>query len=294
MALLAERLARLSLHARGWRSRSVDTCTGAVHWVETPGQGSLPATVLLHGYNSSAGYNAPLLQALRPHVRRLIAPDLPAHGFSHAPPGLDGTLIYQGIRDALDQALDGPAVLVGNSMGAALALRYALDRPSRVLGLALVSPGGAPLSEHELASLRRTFSLRTHAEAEAFIDRLLVRRTALRPIAAASLRRGFARPALRQLLAGVGPANYLTIDELRALTMPVLLLWGAEDRVLPSTGLDYFREHLPPHARIEVVSGVGHSPQVDDCDGTARRLLDFLSETAGRGPTPAARAGLRG
>lgn len=281
MALLAERLARLSLHARGWRSRSVDTCTGAVHWIETPGQGSLPTTVLLHGFNSSAGYNAPLLQALRPHVRRVIAPDLPAHGFSHAPPRLDGTLIYQGIRDALDQALDGPAVLVGNSMGAALALRYALDRPSRALGLALVSPGGAPLSEHELASLQRTFSVRTHAEAEAFIDRLLVRRTALRPIAAASLRRGFARPALRQLLAGVGPANYLTVDELRALSMPVLLLWGAEERVLPPTGLDFFREHLPLHARIEVVAGVGHSPQVDDCDGTARRLLAFVRETAG-------------
>lgn len=93
----------------------------------------------------------------------------------------------------------------------------------------------------------------------------------------------------------MGPANHLTVDELRALTMPVLLLWGAEERVLPSTGQDFFREHLwPPHARIEVVAGVGHSPQVDDCEGTARRLLDFLRETAGRGPTPAAPAGRRG
>jgi len=294
MALFSERLARLSLHLRGWRSRSVDTCTGPLHWVEAPGGGALPTTVVLHGYNSSAGYNAPLLQALRPHVRRLIAPDLPAHGYSHAPPHLDGSLLYQGLRDALDHALDGPVMLVGSSMGAALALRYAVDRPSRVQGLALVSPGGAPLSATELAALQRTFTLRTHAEAEDFIDRLLVRRTALRPIAAASLRRGFARPALRRLLAGVGPANYLTVDELRALTMPVLLLWGAEERVLPSTGLDFFREHLPPHARIEVVAGVGHSPQVDDCDGTVRRLLDFLRETAGGGPTPAARAGRRG
>jgi pimeloyl-ACP methyl ester carboxylesterase len=278
MALLSERLARLSLRALGWQSRTAPAVTGAVHWLEAPGGGALPTTVLLHGFNSSAGFNGPLLQALRPHVRRLVAPDLPGHGFSEAPERLDGDLIYLGLRDALDRALDAPAVLVGNSMGAALALRYAVDRPALVQGLALVSPGGAPLTEHELAALQRTFTIRSHAEAVAFIDRLLVRRTALRPIAAASLRRGFARPALRQLLTGLGPANYLTADEVRSLAMPVLLLWGAEERVLPSTGLAFFREHLPPHARIEVVEGVGHSPQVDDCEGTARRLVAFLRE----------------
>ncbi len=280
MALLSERIARLSLRVLGWRSCTVPTTTGSVHWIETSGRGDLPTTVLLHGFNSSAGYNGPLLQALRPHVRRVIAPDLPGHGFSSTPPDLDGTRIYEGIRDALDRALDAPAVLVGNSMGAALALRYAVDRPGKVCGLALVAPGGAPLSPLELAALQRTFSLRSHAEAEAFLDRLLVRRSRLRPIAAATLRRGFARPALRQLLAGLGPSNYLTVAEVRALTMPVLLLWGAEERVLPSSGLAFFRANLPSHALIEVVAGVGHSPQVDDCDGTARRLLAFFRELA--------------
>lgn len=280
MALLSERIARLSLHARGWRSRTAPASTGTVHWVETVGAGPLPTTVLLHGFNSSAAFNAPLLQTLRPHVRRVIAPDLPGHGYSSAPSRLDGGLVYEGARDALDRALDEPALLVGNSMGAAIALRYAIDRPEKVRALALVAPGGAPLSEDELLSLRRLFTLQSHAEAEAFIDRLLVRRTLLRPLLAASLRRGFARPALRQLLGGLGPHNYLTVDELRAVTVPVLLLWGEEERVLPSSGLAFFREHLCG-ARIEVVPGVGHSPQVDDCDGTARRLLAFAREVAG-------------
>ncbi len=278
MTLLSERLARFSLRARGWRSRSTSATTGSMHWVETVGDGPLPTTVLLHGFNSSASYNAPLLQTLRPHVRRLIAPDLPGHGYSSAPAPLDGAKVYEGTRDALDLALDEPAVLVGNSMGAAIALRYAVDRPAKVRALALVAPGGAPLSDDELVALRRTFTLQSHAEAEAFIDRLLVRRTPLRPLFAASLRRGFARPAMRQLLGGLGPQNYLTVDEVRAVTAPVLLLWGAEERVLPSSGLAFFREHLPPQARIEVVPGVGHSPQVDDCEGTARRLLAFLRD----------------
>ena len=45
--------------------------------------------------------------------------------------------------------------------------------------------------------------------------------------------------------------------------MPVLLLWGESEKLLPAERLDYFRAHLPPHAEIHVVERFGHVPQVE-------------------------------
>ena len=278
MALLSERVTRFALRSRGWRSRSVATSTGRVHWLESEGGGTLPPTVFLHGYNSAGSYNYPLLTAVRPHVKRVFSPDLPAHGFSSTPTVSDGHRLFDGLRDALDRALDGhePVAIVGNSMGAALALRYAVHQPSRVRGLVLVAPGGAPMSGEELAALQTLFAVRTVADAGALIDRLLVRPTALRPLYAASLRQAFRRPAQRQLLERLDASQFLRPDELRAVQAPTLVLWGAEERVLPRSGLAFFREHLPAGARVEVVGGVGHSPQIDDLPGTVERILGFL------------------
>ncbi len=68
--------------------------------------------------------------------------------------------------------------------------------------------------------------------------------------------------------------------------MPVLLLWGKDERILPRDHLEFFRRHLPEHARFEEPEGFGHAPYLDDVDAVARRILSFTSEVHELGPAP--------
>ena len=52
-------------------------------------------------------------------------------------------------------------------------------------------------------------------------------------------------------------------EQLRALPMPTLLIWGQSEKLLPYEGLDFFRAHLPAHAEIHEVKGFGHMPQME-------------------------------
>jgi pimeloyl-ACP methyl ester carboxylesterase len=291
MASLTERASLLNLRVRGWRRRHVETPSGRVHLVEAPGTGPLPPVVLLHGFTATGAHYAPLLERLRRTARLVVAPDLPAHGFSDAPATLDLESLYLGLRDALDRAVDGPFTLVGNSLGGALAVRYALDRPQRVLGLALLSPGGAPMTAPELADLKQLFTLRSDRDALAFVDRVMVRPGAMRRVYAFGIRGGFGRPAMRALLAGMSTDDCLRPDELGALAMPVRVMWGEHERVLPASGRAFFEAHLPAHGRVELHRGIGHCPHLDDCDHTARTIARWGREFGHGAHAPTRRHG---
>lgn len=257
------------------------TAVGRVHMVEARGRGRLAPVVVLHGLSAAGSHYGPLLERLRRDVSRVIAPDLPAHGFSDTPGALDVETLYLGLREALDHVLTEPAVLVGNSLGGAVALRYALDRPSRVLGLALLSPGGAPMTDDELAALKALFMVDTHADALRFIDRVLVRPGPLRGLYAAGVRAGLGRAPVREIVAGLSTTQALTAEAVRALRVPVRVLWGAQERVLPDSGRRFFEAHLPPSARVEVLEGLGHCAHLDDCDRVAALILAWCREFVG-------------
>src|SRR5689334_12128136 len=80
-----ERAGRYALHRRGFESRTVHTSLADVHAYQADGRGELPTMTVLHGIGSGATAFGAVLARVRPHVRRLVAPDLPGHGFSGAP-----------------------------------------------------------------------------------------------------------------------------------------------------------------------------------------------------------------
>jgi pimeloyl-ACP methyl ester carboxylesterase len=288
VALLAltNQLARTSLELNGYRSRRVRTSAGKVHVLDARGHGHLPPVVLLHGISSAAVHFLPLLYRLRGRVRRLIAPDMPAHGFSDRPSVMRPEALKDAVVEALDAVIDEPSVLFGNSMGGVAAVHYALTRPERVRGLILCSPGGAAMDERELERFVGTFALDTHRAALEFVDRLFSRRSRLRHVFAWGVRRQFQNPDVRALLATTSPADLLRPEQLSALRMPVLLMWGKDERILPRPHLDYFRRHLPEHTRIEEPEGFGHAPYLDDADSVARRILAFTADVHELAPAP--------
>ena len=232
--------------------------------------------VLLHGFSASGVYYLPLLGRLRSHVRGLLAPDLLAHGFSEVPAtGLTVPALHAGLFEALDATLHEPAILYGNSMGGLAAVRYALARPERVAGVILCSPAGAAVGSAELRAFTECFRLDSHREALHFVDRLMTGPTPLRHLLAWGTRQRFNQACLQALLTSMSCEELLRPEQLRALQPPVLLVWGRQERILPSAYGDFFRRNLPPHARIEAPPHFGHSPYLEYPDDVARQILAF-------------------
>ena len=85
------------------------------------------------------------------------------------------------------------------------------------------------------------------------------------------------RASIRDVVGAATLDDLPTPNSLGALAMPILLLWGQSERLLPPSSLAYFRRHLPGHAVIEEPAGFGHCPHFDDPARLAARLVEFAT-----------------
>jgi pimeloyl-ACP methyl ester carboxylesterase len=217
-----------------------------------------------------------------PHLKafsRVVLPDLPGHGFSEMPAPLTSETLLSGTFESLDAEIQAPAVIAGTSLGAYVAIRYALARPHKVRALMLAAPAGAAMSIDELAAFRARFELKTHRDALAFVDALFARPNFFRHVVAMGLRQYFTQPQTLAVLAELRAHMLFTADEVSTLKAPLLFLWGDAERILPSGNLDFFLKNLPAHARVERPAGWGHGGFLDDPRGFAARLTRFATET---------------
>lgn len=280
---MVEQLGRQVLVALRYRSEHVSTSVGRVHVWSVEGGGALPGVLLFHGLASSGMHWMPLVAQLRPHVARVTALDLPGHGFSDRPDELTHEVLTTGVLEALDAVDLEPGLVVGNSLGGAAAVRFLAARPERARRALLFSPAGAPMSADELADLRDKFRVDRHMDAVSFVRRLSGREVGLRAhLLAPWLRRSLGDPLLRRWLASVTPDQFLTPEELRDLRVPVEVVWGRQERMLPDSAREFWRAHLPADA-LEEPDGFGHTPFLDDRRWTAARILASAERVAGRG-----------
>jgi type IV pilus assembly protein PilA len=97
------------------------------------------------------------------------------------------------------------------------------------------------------------------------------------------------RPAIRELLTNATAEAAHDPAALERLPMPVLLVWGQAERLLPESHFAYYRRHLPKHAVSERPAGLGHVPQGESPSWVARRIVQFAqqvrSESGARGFT---------
>ncbi len=232
------------------------------------GQG--PIVVLLHGAGDTAGTWFKIAPDLvRSH--RLVAPDLAGHGESAPRTGpIDVKDVLQGVEAVLDAvAPHERAVLVGNSLGAWVAMLEAHNRPDRVAEVVCID-GGA-IRGHNLAA--RVLP-RTRDEARESVAQ--TRDAASAPVPEFVLDdivRQAREGSLARFAATASTMDRWVLDDaqLAEIAAPVLLIWGRSDRLVP---LDYaarMRAALPS-ASLVVLDGCGHVPQVECPD----KLLDAL------------------
>jgi pimeloyl-ACP methyl ester carboxylesterase len=276
-----EAAARARLRLAGVGSRSVATRHGTVHLFDGPGQGPLGPVICVHGLASSAASFARTLLGLQPHFDRVLALDLPGHGRSAVPAGsLRTRALLESLDDALLQATERPALLLGNSLGGGLVLRFALDHPERVRGVVLSSPAGAALQSEEIERLLRAFHLHKVRDGRELFARLYHRPLPLDALFAWDLLRTVRRPHLGELIRDLPDAPSFSRDELGSLAPPALLLWGESDRLMPTSARDYFRAHLPPALQFEALPEVGHSPHLEAPARYVRAVLEFARRIA--------------
>jgi pimeloyl-ACP methyl ester carboxylesterase len=265
------------MRARGLVSRTIDAGGVRVHVYDGKGRGGLPPVVLVHGLGAAGPAFARVVTRLLPQVRRVIVPELPGHGRSVHPAGRQVTpaLVLDAMTAALDSVIDEPAIVYGNSLGGAVSIGYALRSPSRTRALMLVSPAGAELPEREWKELVDAFDVTDVAAARRFLERLYHRPPWFLALVAHEFPDVLARRAVRDILATATRDPVAPREDLASLAMPVLLVWGRSEHLLPARALAYFREHLPPHAVIEEPEAFGHSPQLEVPRRVADRVLAF-------------------
>jgi pimeloyl-ACP methyl ester carboxylesterase len=279
MLAWVERVSNAALRLSGARSVHVVTRRGRVHAYELRGRGE-GTFVLLHGMGTTATSYLAVARRLLPHARRVLLPDLLAHGRSEVTP-LDRDALAVAMREALDTWVDPrePAVFLGTSLGGATALGYAIESPSRVRALVLASPAGAPLSPDELDEIRRRFDLRTREDARRFFAELLHRP----PRAFRLLERGLVEqlgsPTVQGFLGSLSAADFLDPASLATLPCPIRVVWGQSDRILPRSGLSFLRTTLPAGTHFEEPAALGHSPHLERPHLVVEHLVRAHRET---------------
>ena len=242
--------------------------------------GDGPPVVLLHGIGRTLDDFTALHTALaRDHL--VLAVDLPGHGGS-AP--LDGPHTLPALAAAVARFLDaagvtGPAHLVGNSLGGAVAMRLAADAPRRVASLALLNSAGFGrevtvalrlLAVRPLARLllRPHPKIARRTERAIFYDPAYVTDERIATALAAAGQPHAARVML-ELVRDLGTWRGVRpqwradlLDAVAALDLPTLLVWGERDLVLPAAHLAYARTRLP-NARSHLFRDTGHMPQIE-------------------------------
>ncbi|HVS03401.1 MAG TPA: alpha/beta hydrolase [Thermoanaerobaculia bacterium] len=243
--------------------------------------GAGPHLVLLHGSGQQAAAWAAVAPALA-EEHTVHALDLPGHGDSEPASGpLAMADVVAGLEVYL-LALDGEAILVGNSMGAWLATLQAHRHPERVARVVLVN-GGALLNVPEPGL---TLTPADREQARQVMAAL--RDPASPPLPDEVLDdivlRSKAGPIGRMLQDMPGLVAHLLDGRLHEVAAPVDILWGASDRLMPLAYARRMQGQLP-RARLTVLEGCGHVP-ASECP---QRFLQALRGVLAL-PPPAAPA----
>lgn len=264
--------------------RYADCANGyRMHYID---QGEGPVVVWLHGSGPGAsGHsnfkgNYPVIAAAG---YRCIVLDIVGFGFSDKPDDVEYPLSFfvECAKQTLDVLGVDKCALVGNSLGGAIAIGMALEFPELVEKLILMAPGGlSPMAEYQqMAGMQKMFQVYGSGEAlthdvmkdlfafglmhdpKHATDELVAERMQIMAIMNGQVMSAMAIPELTERLA--------------ELSCPVLGFWGANERMMPDSGILNFAKNCQ-NLRLILQSECGHWVMVEHEDMFNRECLAFL------------------
>jgi pyruvate dehydrogenase E2 component (dihydrolipoamide acetyltransferase) len=263
--------------AEGVKPRDIEVAGRRLRYLELGESGGVPL-LLVHGFGADLNtwmFTQPALAA----GRRVVALDLPGHGGSAKDVGGGDA---EGLTDAVEGALGALGIervhLVGHSMGGAIAALAALRQPERVASLTLIAPAGLGpeingsfVDGFVRASRRREASeiLSLLVYDSALISRAMVedvlRYKRLDGVTAALMK-------IAEAWFGGGRQSLDLIGRIMTLSLPVQLIWGREDRVIPAAHAEALAARLPVH----ILDASGHLPHMEKAGEVNRLIGQFI------------------
>ncbi len=233
---------------------------------ETPRE----TTLLLHGFAGDATVWAGLAALLVREGVTVVAPDLPAHGATTLPAaGLEA--LIEAAATVLD-AIGGPPMhLAGHSLGGAVAVRLARIRPARIARLTLMAPAGLD-GAVDCDFVQGMARVRSAGALAHLLRRLSVRSHGLSAAQLTAMAEGLAQGRLVPLADAVALDSRQQLDvmpDLQALTMPVRIIWGLQDRIIPWTQAAQAGSRVAVH----LVPEAGHMAHWDRPEEIAALLV---------------------
>jgi pimeloyl-ACP methyl ester carboxylesterase len=258
---------------------------GDTKWVYYEG-GRGPTLVLLHGFAADKNVWLEQLRLLTPNFH-VIAPDLPGWGDSTRVDGASYNIDAQAARlQGFVDTLRLPRfVLVGHSMGGAIAGAYAADHPEKVAALALIDAFGLKADENDFArgalggknpftyddragfERATLLAFRTMPNVPGRFQDVLIKKN--------QRDRAFLDRTFNELR---DPSQYLSVqNRLDKLSMPVLGLWCHDDKIIDISALESLRGGLSHASSISssILNGCNHMPVLEKPEETARILGAF-------------------
>lgn len=262
-----------SVGAAGVGPRTV-LAGGTLVRVEVRGAG--PPLVYLHGSNGA--FWTPGVEALAERFT-VYLPEHPGYGLSERPEWIetvrDLALVYLDLFEALDLR---DVNLVGQSLGGWIAAELASLCSHSLRRLVLVGAGGLSLpGEARLDVFAMNPATLTR---NLFYDQALAERILSAEPTPEQIR---AQVRNRSMTARLGWNPYMAdptlATRLRRIKVPTLLVWGAQDRIVPLTHAHAFAERIP-HAELKLIEASGHLPMTEQPAEFARLVGDFLAQGA--------------
>jgi pimeloyl-ACP methyl ester carboxylesterase len=255
------------------------------------------ALLLIHGMASSSRSWRAVLPELSKRYR-VVVPDLLGHGQSAKPRGdysLGAFAVW--LRDLLDELGIQKVTLVGHSLGGGVAMQFVHQHPDYCERLVLIGSGGlgpelgwtlrlmaAPGAEVVLPLIAPPTAITMGKKVQSYLASLGVRNvragetwSAYSSLADQDTRAAFLR-TLRAVVDYRGQAVSAFNRLHFASGLPVLLIWGDQDRIIPASH-GQAANHALPGSRLVVVPGAGHYPHIESPSDVNDAINDFIATT---------------
>jgi pyruvate dehydrogenase E2 component (dihydrolipoamide acetyltransferase) len=280
---VVEPVAREEAEAEGVKPSDIEVAGRRLRYLEL-GEGDGIPVLLVHGFGGDLNtwmFTQPALAA----GRRVVALDLPGHGGSAKE--VDGG-DAEGLTDAVEGAFGALGIeqvhLVGHSMGGAIAALAALRQPERVASLTLIASAGLgpDINASFIDGFVRASRRREASEILSLLvyDPALISRAMVEDVLRYKRLDGVtaALAKIAEAWFGGGRQSLDLAARIMTLSLPVQLIWGREDRIIPSAHAEALSARLPVH----ILEAAGHLPHMEKAGEVNRLIEQFVGSVSER------------